>query len=454
MALKVWLPLSGNTTNYGLSGDQTIYYATYVQFGNGILGGKCLSTDSTHFLRGLLNISFTKFTISTWIKEGNGNSTGAVLFALQIADTTYINQNLLLIQKTANGGYEIPSLTTEELIPELSAGWHHIAISANGSYVKAYVDGALVKTTTQTGTITAIHNSSFVIGGKYEDSTPRTTDIISHWTGSVCGFKIYENELSLFEIITEANALVLNYSFNGKVSLGTGVTLPEGTTAETFGFGDKEYDLSGNMYDGLFGNILPTSSSDTAMYSNSMDFTGSSGITSKDIITTEFASRYTISVWAKGTGNILSIGDWDVVSATDASAWHNIVITSAGKKYVDGVETGTVSGSMPTGANAVVVGLGFSGKLSDLRIYAKQMTADEIATLYTRKAAVDNTGKLIATEFIVDDEIEKPSFNKKGVISTAGLDNWTGESNSPVDVTSFSIVAETGDVKAVDVMEF
>ena len=455
MALKVWLPLSGNTTNYGLSNVPV--YTKNTQYGNGILGGRCFNTDTTHYIYGFYNIPFdaSEFTITAWIKEGNSISTGAVIFALQKDESDEVKENIILLEKTSNGGYGIPTLTSEELIPSLSAGWNHIAISANGTMVKAYLNGALVKETSQTstGTVTVNEDCHYVIGGKVNGNIQQFS-VVNNWIGSICGFKLYDNELSLFEVAAEANALVLNYSFNGKVSLGTGVTLPAGTTTETFGFGDKEYDLSGNMFDGTFGENLPTSSSDTAMYSNSMDFSESSGITSANIITTEFASRYTISIWAKGTGNILSIGDWDVVSATDANDWHNIVVTSAGKKYVDGIETGTVSGSMPTGANAVVVGLGFSGKLSDLRIYAKQMTADEIATLYTRKAAVDNTGKLIATEFIVDDEIEKPSFNKKGVISTAGLDNWTGESDSPVDVTSFSIVAETGDVKAVDVMEF
>ena len=83
------------------------------------------------------------------------------------------------------------------------------------------------------------------------------------------------------------------------------------------------------------------------------------------------------------------------------------------------------------------------------------MTADQIANLFSSKAAVDNSGKLIAAEFVVDDEnIEKPGFNKKGVVSAANIGSWTGESDSPTFIDSFSITASTGAVNVTDVIEF
>ena len=75
--------------------------------------------------------------------------------------------------------------------------------------------------------------------------------------------------------------------------------------------------------------------------------------------------------------------------------------------------------------------------------------------LYKRKAAVDNTGKVIASEFIADDEnISVPGFSKTGVVSAAELANWTGEEESPVDVTTFAIYQASGDINASDVIEF
>ena len=452
MALKVWLPLSGDTTNYGLSDASAAATSANIDYGNGILGGQALVAGAESMVFGSFTASLSKITISAWVKEGSGNSAEAAILAVQSGTTA-----VLVLQKTATG-YAIPQLVDEDLFT-LESGWNHIAVTADGTKVKAYLNGALVKDVTQTGTIAAASATySLTIGGKVATETTEnevtTRTFGSAWVGSICAVKISDSVASLFEVVNEANGLVINYSFNGKVSLGTGVELPQGTTAADFGFGDKEHDLSGNEFDAPFGTVQPVSSSDTAMYSASYDFTEADAIVTPAIRMQEFASRYTISVWAKGTGTIATVGSGTAVTASDAAAWHNIVVTSAGKKYVDGVESGTLSGAIASGANTISIGGSFTGKLSDFRIYATEMSADQIANLYSRKAAVDNSGKLIAAEFVVDDEnIEKPGFNKKGVVSAAEMGNWTGESDNPSYITSFSITAETGAVNVTDVLE-
>lgn len=459
MALKVWLPLSSDyRVNYGVTGANASLRATTedptVSYANGILGGKAVDFDGSYVVN--IDATFsTAFSFTFWVNEGT-NSVNTPLFALVNENGT----NVCKCVKT-NDGYSIPVIASGTLFT-LASGWNHVAIVADGTTVKAYVNG-VQSTAGDVAQITGVTAAkSIILGGSQNGGTAT----LEFWSGKVCQFKYYDQAISLFEVVKESEGLVLNYSFNGVVSLGTGVSLPTGTTAETFGFGDKEYDLSGNGFDGTFGEALPTSSTDTPMYSTSMDFTESSGITSADIITTEFASRSTITVWAKGTGAFLSIGNWAALSASDSSAWHFLVI-SGGKMYVDGVETGSASGSMPTGSNAVTITGGFAGKLSDLRIYAKTMTADEIKTLYTRKAAVDNTGKVIASEFVVNDEVTAPGFSKAGVVSSSELSNWnsadldgvsidtwTDKTITPTDVTKFAIYQTSGAVNATDIIEY
>lgn len=460
MALKVWLPLSSDyRVNYGVTGANASLRATTedptVSYANGILGAKAVDFNGSCVVN--IDATFsTAFSFTFWVNEGT-NSVNTPLFAL-------INENGANVCKCVktDDGYSIPAIASGTLFT-LASGWNHVAIVADGTTVKAYING--VQSTA--GDVAQITNvsaaKSIILGGSQNGGTAT----LEFWNGKVCQFKYYDQAISLFEVVKESEGLVLNYSFNGVVSLGTGVSLPAGTTAATFGFGDKEYDLSGNEFHGTFGEVLPTSSTDTPMYSTSMDFTGSSGITSADITTTEFASRSTITVWAKGTGAFLSIGNWAALSANDASAWHFFAISN-GKLYIDGVETGSASGSMPSGANnAVSVGANFAGKLSDLRIYAKTMTADEIKTLYTRKAAVDNTGKVIASEFVVNDDITAPGFSKTGVVSSSELanwnstdldgvsiDTWTEETITPTDVTKFAIYQASGAVNATDIIEY
>lgn len=456
MALKVWLPLSGDvTTNYGLTEVSAFANADSQNppvpvFANGILGNTCLALGSAGATMGVTasvaaGETLSAFSITMWVKEAT-NNVGTYLFSINEDGT-----NVLTCVK-AGDGYQIPALASGTLFT-LGTGWNHLAITADGTTVKAYVNGVQSDAgdVDQIGSIDITGYTVDIAGYKADANT----GIITNFNGYISNFKLYDTTISLFEVVNEANGLVVNYSFNGKVSLGTGVSLPQGTTAADFGFGDKEHDLSGNEYDATYGDPLPVSSSDTAMYSASMDFTEAGAVTSPTIKAQEFASRYTLSVWAKGTGTIATVGSGTAITASDAEAWHNIVVTSAGKKYVDGVETGSLTGAIEAGNVVISIGGSFTGLLSDFRIYATAMTADQIANLFSRKAAVDNSGKLIAAEFVVDDEnIEKPGFNKKGVVSAANIGSWTGESDSPTFIDSFSITASTGAVNVTDVIEF
>lgn len=450
MALKVWLPLSGDvTTNNGLTDVSSNANGATPVFANGILGGTALAVGSAGAatcVAGFVEDALPAFSITMWVKEAS-NSVGAYLFSFEKEET-----KIFACVKTADG-YQIPELASGTLFT-LGSGWNHLAITADGTKVKAYVNGVQSEAgdVDQIGSFNITNNYGFAIAGYRADSFSEYT---MNFNGCISNFKVYDTAISLFEVVNEANGLVVNYSFNGKVSLGAGIDLPAGTTAADFGFGDKEHDLSGNEFDAPYGTVLPASSNDTAMYSSSFDFANADAIVTPTIKTQEFANRYTISVWAKGTGTIATVGSGTAIATSDADAWHNVVVTSAGKKYIDGVEDSDISGVVPSGDVVVTIGGSFTGLLSDFRIYATAMSDEQVANLFSRKAAVDNSGKLIAAEFIVDDEtVEKPGFNKKGVVSAAALNNWDGESESPSFVDGFSIAAATGAVNATDVIEF
>lgn len=459
MALKVWLPLDSDiTTNNGLFGDivgsletnsDTAPTATY---GVGILGGQSLAFNGENYC-----LSFncanhftsvpTEFSISFWVKEGVSVATNDVLLSIVAGGTESF------VIKKQSEDYVASGLASGTLFT-LGSGWNHVIITVDGSNIKAYVDGVLDQTLAQASNIA---NKDFKVyfGGTYGQ------EVEVSWKGSISNVKFYDHILSLFDIISESNGLVLNYSFNGNVSLGSGVSLPSGVTAAMMGFGDKEHDLSGNEYDGTYGTIRPTASNDTAVNSSSLDFTEADAVTSPVINTTDLSSRCSVSVWVKGEGTIASFSGGNSIATIDAaSEWHNIVFTSASKKYVDGVEVN--GGLNPLGSGVanctITIGGSFTGKIADFRVYAKQFTADEVLALYKRKAAIDNTGKLIASEIVVTDDTDTPSFSKQGVVSAAALESWTGEyqgeNTVPVDVTTFKILQSTNTIEATDVIEF
>lgn len=445
MALKVWLPLSGDiSTNNGLGAVTTVLSQANVEdptptFNNSILSGSALRVGPASLtINATLDAAPSEFSVSFWINEASVPAAGKILF--KIGSFTCVKNS---------DGYAIQGLAAGTLFTLPYANrWYFVTITADGTTVKAYVDGVQSEAgdVTQVGNIVSA-NLAITLG-----------DTESYVTYDICAVKFYDSVLSHFEVVNESYGLVVNYGFNAGVSLGTGISLPEGVTADMMGFGTMESDLSGNGYDGTYGDVLPTKSTDTPLYSSSMDFSAAgAAVTSPPIDTRELGATFTLSVWAKGTGTIVSFSAGGSLSASDANNWHQIVVLSNGKKFVDGVEdTGRINELIGlSGSNVITIGSSFNGKISDFRIYARHLSTDDIMALYKRKAAVDNTGKVIASEFIADDEnISVPGFSKTGVVSAAELANWTGEEESPVDVTTFAIYQASGDINASDVIEF
>jgi hypothetical protein len=442
MAVKVWLPLNGDTTtNNGLSAiTAAITDDTHTPtFAAGILGhrGFVSGTDTLNFKLPAI----AKFSVSMWIKESSATA-NSVLFAIGDRECT----------KTANG-YEVSGLASGTLF-ELASGWNHVVITANGTKVEAYVNGVKSENSlNQVGSGIAA-NTTVYIGG---------TSSGDNWSGIISDFKICDHVMSQFEAVAEANALVVNYAFNGVTSLGSGVTLPAGTTASDWGFGNKEHDLSGNEYDANYGTAQPVSSSDTPLYSASMNMSSADAIVSPTIDTTEFTNRYTVSVWFKGSGsNIVKFSNSDnaIAASGTSGAWHNLVVTSANKQYIDGVEQdATQLKVIGTGNATITIGTNYTGLISDFRVYAKALSADEVLALYKRKAAVDTSGQLIASEIVSLDSTETTGFSKKGVVSAPSIGNFSGtykegEVENMASVTEFNINQTSGDINAVDVIEY
>ena len=84
MALQVWLPLSGNTSNYGLS-DLEAQRAGQISYGSGLFGDKCFqSGDGVVIIHGTSLPAV--FTLSMWIKP-DSPSINATLLAFGNGDS-------------------------------------------------------------------------------------------------------------------------------------------------------------------------------------------------------------------------------------------------------------------------------------------------------------------------------------------------------------------------------
>lgn len=214
------------------------------------------------------------------------------------------------------------------------------------------------------------------------------------------------------------------------------------TLYSKLGFNNNiEYDCSGLGNNGTInGNIVITDGS--PRHSTCYKFNGSEYI-QRTLNTSGISNSYTIAYWAKisdiagrmvwgfSDGNRLNVYPsdgvfcWNTgdggsnpfknngtgVSYTEYNGgWHHYAITGDGTTttlYIDGVKAGTATTYKEiTGSNIIISGWDTSssykwtgGCISDFRIYATVLNADDVKQLYNIPASITNTGTLLAYEF-------------------------------------------------------
>jgi hypothetical protein len=198
---------------------------------------------------------------------------------------------------------------------------------------------------------------------------------------------------------------------------------------------DRIIDSSGyNNHGNRNGNVSLSTSA--PRYSHSTKF-GSGSHINTTLVTSGFANSYTFSWWAKysnynghmmwgfSDGNRLNLfmsggnfywntGDgssnpFNVSASTYGdNQWHHFAVTGDGttaKLYIDGefkADAKTYKGI--TGATIYMNGFdsgtsyNFNGQLSDFRLYATTLSADDIKRLYEVSASVSKNGSMLGYE--------------------------------------------------------
>jgi len=216
---------------------------------------------------------------------------------------------------------------------------------------------------------------------------------------------------------------------------------------DDYNSGNTVYDTSGYKYNGIASGI--TISTDSAKYNYSTKF-----VTNTDTITLTAVwesgvtvPQMSVSIWFKTNTlnstapNLWSLGENSfarirIASATSVwyyikvastnvygtyttkiltdNVWHHVVFTFSNgvvTMYIDGAQVGTTDHSS-TGASLTMSSTNwhlagymassesFLGSLSDFRVYATALSADDIKALYTDAGYVDKNGNFHAYEFV------------------------------------------------------
>lgn len=441
MSLRIWMPLDGNIKNYGASTVITMNSNATVDTSGKI--GSCyvfnnsdsyISIDSED-LRKIFTGGSRPFSFALWVYRAD--STRAILFG-DYSLPGNINLNLELkagydntvrFYWTANPDYTFTGST----VPLTT--WTHIAVTYSGTELKCYINGVLVNT--RTGTLATKNKTSgaFYLG---RDSRTGSTTL----NGKLNDFRVYDHCLSLGEVKEISKALVLYYPLSDAI------------------VGNKVVDCSGyNRHGTITASTCPTIISGSPRNSNCYQFDGTDDVIISSVKQTDILSdkKFTISAWvyltefknnrgvlgphednycgicfcqADNANRIsLSFGNgssWCSVRDTGyvLNTWAHYVMTYDGAKtiaYRNGVKLGESSGSVVFAANNITIGRAYNdstrywkGKISDVKIYATALSANDILKEYHRFAGIHKNYAFTTNEF-VEDGLNKTSIGINGV---------------------------------------
>ncbi|MEO9849450.1 MAG: FG-GAP-like repeat-containing protein, partial [Reichenbachiella sp.] len=370
---------------------------------------------------------YPEYTISVWIKPDNTNlSVLQAILSRHIATQDrrfyllFLDNNpatTLTFEAYHNGAFE----STDVVSTVYNTSWQHVLVIADDGKIKMYVDQVLVSETSITATMKSGNsNTNFVIGAVHH------SDVLwdRKFEGIIDDIRIYDRAITSSEradLYNEDSGPVAYYPLNGNANdysgneyhgSGFGIT----STVDRFSIEGNAYQFDGeNDYLDMgsnAGNDLRTISlwfqTDDIIDGSLTDFITLIARNNGEALVQpyEFTISFTPAIANNPTPGKLrfSIEDGDGVihdvysnSNTWAnSSWHHIVATvdptDGMRLYVDGVaQTDTDPYNSTTGTISTITALGrwgdldirhFKGKLDDIRLYQRAVSASEVTQLF------------------------------------------------------------------------
>lgn len=428
MSLQIWLPLNGDLHNQGLSNIEFINNSNYFPIidNNGKIG-KCYSFNgSTNYLRFLYPMSnlYGQWSFCCWVKPNNITSSMTLLSSRKATGagmSVFILSGKIRFDNGTDSESSKITFTTH-----LTANtWQHICVIQTASTRQLYINGILKEIISANPTTSNTAQYMLIGGSSGSDSNPTG----NYLNGCINDMRIYSHALSAKEVEEIAKGLVLHYPLN---DLG-GQEILSGIIYDTSGYGNNGT---------VIGSLTTSTPSPRYNCATSLTTT-SSKIKIDNLITTGFTNSYSFAWWGKvsnysskmmwGFSNgvrlngIFSGNFWNTadgsnnpiynpntttqVTAPTTNVWHHFVMTGNGTKcyvYKDGELWGeaktykSISGTTiylngwDAGTSYALAGT----QLSDFRIYATALTAEQVTDLYHTSMSIDSSGNIYARELV------------------------------------------------------
>ncbi|HPD48141.1 MAG TPA: NosD domain-containing protein [Anaerohalosphaeraceae bacterium] len=379
----------------------------------------------------------------------------------------YGNTPRLLISDGAAGGRSAVATNTNCILPLNE--WHHIAASYDGAIMTVYVNGKVIATQPadfQIGT----NNMPLCIGGR------RGVNSFNGYIDDVC---VYNRALTAAEIMDlhKPGRQVAHWKFD-TYSGPSAADVSEYASAGALtngplwtGYGQLRFDGVNDSVDcGAEAHLNQKSSLTLCAWicPESFGLKGDARIVDKGNESAGFA------FYLKGgiRGLAWKAGNAEVTSAEDAirlNEWQHVAVSYSDASdtvtfYVNGKAKGTVTGYTTNPADSADVPLiignnaalaaGFKGMISDVRLYSRALTAEEIDLIYRTYEVREN--KLVAFEVAADGytyALQAGQTLPAGATFADGVFSWRPWYNQAGNYTfHFDVAGQAGLTQSIPVV--
>ena len=207
--LRIWLPFNKKLNSQALTNKHSVITVSNLSstYGDGKVCPYALDVSYTWLKLSYEYANTNQISIAFWVKPKTPNawsdiiSLGAGANRIEKSSTdAYIWYN--------DGNALVSSGTT--MFNMSNNTWYHVAVVADGSQVRFYLNGTLSKTVSQSNALSSVFSD-----GNYILISARTTDGGNRYYGYLNDFRVYDNALSAKEIKLLSQGLVAHYKLKG-----------------------------------------------------------------------------------------------------------------------------------------------------------------------------------------------------------------------------------------------
>ena len=249
MALKIWMPFINNTDNQGLCRAASLHKTVdaYTSQSSGKLGKSYSGYGLYHADNDFLG---NQWSIAVWFNANSYGPYNNIIFCKNIANSNDCQIYWSIISNTTyNIGVNGPSGTTSYSYTFNTSTWYHLATTYDGTRIRMYINGELVRDVGYTST-QATDCLNWAVGTRSTNTNGTTAYGGNDWKYN--DFRLYDTAISTKEVEELARGLVVHYKLSDSYIEGTTnlVTTQDGlsNTCYNGATGKYSYGTNTDMY--------------------------------------------------------------------------------------------------------------------------------------------------------------------------------------------------------------